>query len=207
MVSINLCLSLKERGIYLWGEWHQKLRQQQQQQTPVLMLPVSGHTPKSWGEERRKEKASPRGPSQCLFLWQFNNRQASYKVNFFPPIQPMLHAFMQSIVTESPAWVWWATSLCAPKQGLCQATSTCTIHCAKGTATKVTHPSQFCSCTPCPEVVSPGLSCSQGTASKPGHHPVCPTMELSQPVEKDQFTPAAIFTWYSKALWQSCYPQ
>lgn len=51
---------------------------------------------------------------------------------------------------------------CAPMQCLCKATSTRSIHCAKGTATEVTHPSQSCSCTVCPRVAPPGLSRSAG---------------------------------------------
>lgn len=132
LVSINLCLSIKD----LWGGWHQKLRQQQPNTQGCCCLPQVTHQRAE--EEKSWEKKSLRGlTSQHVFLCQFNNRQASYKVNSFPLMQPLLHALTHAIITESPAWVWWAASLvctyAVPLQSyFCMHHPLCQRHCHWG---------------------------------------------------------------------------
>lgn len=105
MVSINLCLSVKERGLYLWGGWHQKLRKQQT--NTALLLPLSGHGLKSREKGRRAEKREAQEDQQVSVSFSANLTSGRHlERELFSPAQPLVHALTQAIGTESPAWVW-----------------------------------------------------------------------------------------------------
>lgn len=129
MVCIYLHLCLQERWIHPRGGWHQKPRPWHQTKHMALLLPVLGHTPKSWGMEG--EACLSWEDQQVCVCVCGNLKTAGVPQSepSFPLTLPLLHALTQAVVTESPFWVWWwhPRELChrhMPISCLCRTTST-----------------------------------------------------------------------------------